>query len=283
MRLTLGLRSCQSKEDETMYPTGPRFEGRRLHTPTSSVALILCALLGAGSAQLCLAGTSSQAAFPSPEDAGRALASAIQEHDELAMTNILGGEIGLISSDDKVEDALERERFVQKYREMHRWVRESGRILTLFIGAENWPFPIPLVSRNGTWRFDSRAGADEILFRRIGKNELTAIIMCGTLVAGGQETDSEASGAVETLLPHGRNTGKPSLFHGYYFRTLSNSGGGFAAMAYPALYRSSGVMTFVVTREGAVAEKDLGPDTARIAATMTIYHADGTWTPVESP
>jgi hypothetical protein len=247
-----------------------------------SAALILCALLEAGSAQLCLARPSSQAAFPSPEDAGSALASAIQEHDERAMANILGGGIGLISTDDKVEDALERDRFVQKYREMHRWARQSGGILTLFIGAENWPFPIPLVSRNGTWRFDSRAGADEILFRRIGENEVTAIIMCGTLVAGGQEAGRETNGLVETLLPHASDASKPSLFRGYYFRTLPNSDGGSAAIAYPAVYRSSGVMTFIVTREGAVAEKDLGPNTARIAGTMSVYHADGTWRPVES-
>jgi hypothetical protein len=263
-----------------MYPTLPKFEGRPLFKPTLSVALALCALLGAGSAQRCFAGSSSQAAFASPEEAGRALASAIQEHDERAMTNILGGGIGLINSDDQSEDVLERERFVQKYREMHRWVRESGA-MTLLVGAENWPFPIPLVSRNGTWRFDSKAGSEEILFRRIGENEVRAIIMCSTLVARGQGT-GEASGLVETLLPHGRDASKPNLFHGYYFRTLPISGGGFAAMAYPAAYRSSGVMTFIVTRDGAAAEKDLGPDTARIAGAMTIYDADATWTPVES-
>jgi Protein of unknown function (DUF2950) len=265
-----------------MYPARHRLERPGLHTAAFGLALILCALLGAGSANFCLAEPSSQAAFPSPDDAGRALASAIQEHDERSMTNILGGGIGLISSDDKAEDALEREHFLQKYREMHRWVRRSGGIMTLFIGAENWPFPIPLVSRNGKWRFDSKAGSDEILFRRIGENEVTAIIMCGTLVAGGQGTDSEANGLVETLLPDGLDASKPSLFHGYYFRTLPSSGGGFAAIAYPAVYRSSGVMTFIVTREGAVTEKDLGPDTARIAGTMTVYDADASWVPVES-
>jgi hypothetical protein len=98
MKMTLSLRSFQSKEDEAMYPTLPKFEGRPLFKPTLSVALALCALLGAGSAQRCFAGSSSQAAFASPEEAGRALASAIQEHDERAMTNILGGGIGLINS-----------------------------------------------------------------------------------------------------------------------------------------------------------------------------------------
>jgi hypothetical protein len=265
-----------------MRPTSHKFEGRPLRKPRLSVALVACALLGAASARLCLAGPSSQAAFSSPDDAGRALESAIREHDERAMTNILGGGIGLIGSDDKAEDAVERERFVQKYREMHRWVRDSAGILTLYIGAENWPFPIPLVSRHGAWRFDSKAGTDEILFRRIGENEMAAIIMCGTLIAAERGTDGGTDGLVETLLPRGRDASKPSLFHGYYFRTLPNSAGGFAAMAYPALYRSSGVMTFMVTRDGAVAEKDLGPETARIAGAMTTYQADATWRPVES-
>ncbi len=82
---------------------------------------------------------------------------------------------------------------------MHRWVRESGGIETLYIGAENWPFPVPLVSRNGVWRFDSKAGFDEILFRRIGENEVTAIGMCDTLVTAETHpgTNSEADRLVE--------------------------------------------------------------------------------------
>ena len=196
---------------------------------------------------------------------------------------ILGGGSELISSDDKAEDALEREHFVQKYQEMHRWVREPGGIATLYIGAENWPFPIPLVSRNGVWRFDSKAGSDEILFRRIGENEVTAIGMCDTLVTAETHpgTDSEADRLVKTLLPE-VGASKPIPFHGYYFRILPNSGGGIAAIAYPAMYRSSGVMTFIVTQDGGVSEKDLGADTAKIAGAMTSYHADATWTPAES-
>ena len=167
---------------------------------------------------------------------------------------------------------------------MHRWVRESGGITTLYIGAENWPFPIPLVSRNGVWRFDSKAGSDEIRFRRIGENEVTAIGMCDTLVAAETHpgTDSEAAHLVKTLLPQVEGASKPNLFHGYYFHILSNSGGGFAAIAYPAMYRSSGVMIFIVTQDGGMSEKDLGPKTAKIAGAMSSYHSDATWTPVES-
>jgi hypothetical protein len=260
------------------------FEKHQLPRPTAGAVLVACALLMAGSVKLCLAGPSSQTTFPSPDDASRALVSAVQEHDEPALKGILGGAGELISSDDKAEDTLDREHFVQKYQEMHRWVRESGGITTLYIGAENWPFPIPLVSRNGVWRFDSKAGSDEIRFRRIGENEVTAIGMCDTLVMAETHpgTDSEADRLVKTLLPKVEGAGKPILFHGYYFRILSNSGSGFAAIAYPAMYRSSGVMTFVVTQDGGVSEKDLGTNTAKVAGAMTSYHSDATWMPAES-
>jgi hypothetical protein len=260
------------------------FEKRQLPRPTASAALVAWTLLLSVSVNLCLAAVSGQTTFPSPDDASRALVSAVQEHDERAVGKILGAGSDLISSDDKDEDTLERERFVQKYQEMHRWVRESGGITTLYIGAENWPFPIPLVSRSGVWRFDSKAGSDEIRFRRIGENEVTAIGMCDTLVTAKLHpgTNSEANRLVKMLLSQVDGASKPILFHGYYFHILSNSGGGFAAIAYPAMYRSSGVMTFILTQDGRVSEKDLGPNTANIAGAMTSYHSDATWTPAES-
>jgi hypothetical protein len=259
-------------------------EKRHLPKATASAALVAWTLLLAVSVKPCLAGASSQTAFPSPDDASRALVSAVQEHDERAVEKILGAGSELISSDDKAEDTLERERFVQKYQEMHRWVRKSGGNEILHIGAENWPFPIPLVSRDGVWRFDSKAGSDEIRFRRIGENEVTAIGMCDTLVTAKIRpgSDSEADRLVTTLLPDVEGASKPILFHGYYFHSVANSDGQFAAIAYPAMYRSSGVMTFIVTQSGAVSEKDLGPNTANIAAAMTTYRADATWTPAES-
>jgi len=126
---------------------------------TASAAPAILALLLAGSVQLCLARPLSQTTFPSPEDASRALFAAVQRHDERAVTEILGAGTELVSSDDKVQDTLDRERFVQKYQEMHRLVQEPRGVTALYIGAENWPFPIPLVSRNGAWRFDSDDGA----------------------------------------------------------------------------------------------------------------------------
>jgi hypothetical protein len=208
----------------------------------------------------------------------------VQKHDEAAVTQILGAGSEFVRSDDTVQDTLDRERFVQKYQEMHRLVQEPGGRMSLYIGAENWPFPIPLVSRNGVWRFDADGGANEIRFRRIGDNELTAIGLCHALVVAETRpgTNSEADELVGTVLPHVQDANKPVPFHGYYFRILSNSGGRFAAIAYPAIYRSSGVMTFTVTQNDGVYEKNLGPDTAKVARAMTTYRSDPTWTPAES-
>jgi hypothetical protein len=243
-------------------------------------ALAAWAILAMGCADLGQAATSSQPTFESPDAAGHALASAVQEHDERAVKDILGGGIDLISSNDKVEDTLDRERFTQKYREMHRLVRESRGIMTLYIGAENWPFPVPLVTLNGRWRFESKVGAQEIRFRRIGENEVAAIGMCATLMTAETHPglDSEADRLVTTLFPQAEGVRKPNLFRGYYYRILSHSVGRITAVAYPAEYRSSGVMTFIATQNGGVTEKDLGPNTADIVEKMTGYHADASWT-----
>jgi Protein of unknown function (DUF2950) len=261
-----------------------RFNRQYLRSQTVRPAMTAIALLATGSITLCLAGPSSQTSFPSPDDASRALVSAVQEHHEREVARILGAGSELISSDDNAEDTLDRERFAQKYQQMHRWVRESDGIMSLYIGAENWPFPIPLVSHNGVWRFDSEAGSNEILFRRIGENEVTAIGMCDTLLTAETHpgTDVEADRLVHTLLPQVQDASKAIAFHGYYFHILTNSASGFAAIAYPARYRSSGVMTFIVTQDGGVSEKDLGPKTTSIARTMTSYHPDASWAPAES-
>jgi hypothetical protein len=233
--------------------------------------------------RLCLAGGSSQSTFASPDEAGQALVSAVQQHADQSVMRILRGGAELISADNRTEGRLERERFVQKYQELHRWVRESDGTRVLYIGAENWSFPIPLVSRNGLWQFDSKGGSDEILYRRIGENEVTAISMCDMLATAEARpgTDTEADRLVETLFPGLRDAGKAIRFHGYYFSILAHSGGEFAAIAYPARYRSSGVKTFIVTRDGAISEKDLGPDTSKIAVEMTTSGIDSTWTPTD--
>ena len=263
-------RLFRSKESATMRATQiesglPAVRG----TTQAGVALAALALLLAMATTIrpCLAASPSQATFASPQDASRALVAAVGTQDERAMTQILGGGKALISAEDAAQDALDRQYFVQKYREMHRWSRSHDATATLIVGAENWAFPIPLVLENGVWRFSPDAGSEEILFRRIGENELAAIGMCSSLLTG------------ET--PAAKNMRKPILFHGYYFHTLATSDGGLAAVAYPAVYRSSGVMTFIVTQDGGLSEKDLGPGTTKVAGAMSRYQPDNTWAPVD--
>jgi hypothetical protein len=260
-------RLFRSKESATMRATQigsglPAFSG----TTQVCAAFVAFALLCAAAIRPCLAAPPSQTTFASPQDASRALVAAVGAQDERAMTQILGGGKALISAEDAAQDGLDRQFFVQKYREMHRWSRNHGGTTTLYLGAENWAFPIPLVFANGAWRFNSDAGSEEILFRRIGENEMAAIGRCGSLFTGGAPS--------ATKMP------KPILFHGYYFHTLSTSDGVLAAIAYPAVYRSSGVMTFIVTQDGGLSEKDLGPGTTKVAAAMNKYQPDKTWTPV---
>jgi hypothetical protein len=283
MNMAPGQRLSQPEEFVMMRGTKYVIERLRLPISIRGAALAACALLAVRSVDLCVAAASSQTTFASPDAASQALASAVERHDERAVRDILGGTNDLISSNDSAEDTLDRERFAQKYQEMHRLVREAGGVTILYIGAENWPFPVPLVSRNGMWRFESKVGAEEIRFRRIGENEVTAIGMSATLVTAEARpgSDSEADRVVKALLPQVKGTGKPTLFHGYYFRVFSNSDGRIAAIAYPAMYRSSGVMTFIATQNGGVAEKDLGPKTASIAAAMSSYRTDASWTAAE--
>jgi hypothetical protein len=206
---------------------------------------------------------STQKTYPSPEKAAEALFQAVQARDEQQLSQILGGDKELSSVDDGDEDDFDRQRFVEKYQEMHRLAREPDGTV-LYLGAENWPFPIPLISKNGTWSFDALSGKQEILFRRIGANESFAIDVCHALV---RSTEGDVASSV----------GSPVPFHGYYFRALSARGKPASFIAYPAEYRSSGVMTFVVDQRGVVYERDLGPRTAKVAKTMTRYKPDSNW------
>ena len=232
-----------------------------------------------------LAQESAQPTFPSAPEASQSLFQAVQANDEQAIANILGGPTDLTSSRDKGQDKLDRELFVQKYQEMHRLGREADGCVTLYIGAENWPFPIPLVEKNRAWRFDSDAGLKEVTFRRIGENELTAIDICHEFVAAKKHdgerpnTADEADSAPVSLLVRaaGDSTGgNPVLFNGYYFKVRPTNGR-FALIAYPAEYRSSGVMTFVATANDVVYEKDLGANTSALASAMAAFRKDATW------
>ena len=273
-----------------------------------------------------------QKTFASPADASNALFTAIQSNDERAILDVLGPDgKKIVSSGDPTEDANARANFVRRYQEMHRLVREPDGTATLYIGARNWPMPIPLVSSGKSWRFDTAAGQKEILYRRVGKNEIAAIHVCRELVAAEKEYYSaqqshyaakilsdagqhnglywQAAGsepkspigpmlaaAVADVTSHGG--GPPTPYRGYYYHILTSQGksapggarsylvegqmtGGFAFVAYPAEYRSSGVMTFIVGQDGVVYEKDLGKNTAVTANAMKEYNPDPGWSKSE--
>lgn len=295
-------------------------------------AFVLAALSLVFSSVPAFARQPDQQTFASVEEAGRALFTAMQAPDDRALLGIFGpAGNDIVSSGDPIEDLDARTGFTTKYEEMHRFVTEPNGTVSLVVGAENWPFPIPLVSKEGGWYFDTAAGKDEILFRRIGKNELSAIQACSDLVdaqkqyylrapygfadqyaqklvsdAGKhnglywQETGDQFDSPINPLIAYARQNRPPDEvgahdpFNGYFFRILTSQGphapggaknyvvngkmtAGFAFVAYPAEYRSSGVMTFIVNKSGVVFEKDLGPNTTRIAEAMTAYDPDSTW------
>jgi hypothetical protein len=270
-----------------------------------------------------------QKTFASAEEASSALVAATEANDEKAMLAIFGPDgKQVVSSGDEVEDQANRNNFVKKYHEMHRLVNEPDGTTTLYIGAENWPTPIPLVHKGNTWYFDTEAGTTEILYRRVGRNEITTIRVCQELVAAQKDYFSQnhgeyaqrffsdagqhnglywkaAAGAPESpigpliasAVAEGYGNlpeGGPTPFHGYYFHILMAQGhhapggskayivrgkmtGGFAFVAYPAEYRSSGVMTFIVGSNGVVYEKDLGQDTEARVKAMKKFDPDSSW------
>ena len=228
----------------------------------------------------------AQQKFTSAANAAQSLFTAVQANNEPAIEQILGGPSDLTSSQDAGQDKADRELFVQKYEEMHRLGHDADGSVTLYIGAENWPFPIPLVAKEGTWRFDPETGSKEVMYRRIGDNELTAIAACreAALAAknyhpntGDTDVTESSPTSLAAKAATGVTGGDPVLFHGYYFRVLTARPGSFALIAYPAEYRSSGVMTFIVTDKNAVYEKDLGPNTTALASAMTAFRKDATW------
>jgi hypothetical protein len=263
------------------------------------LVLLLGLLLVAGFEGSSFAQEPQSKTFSSPAEASSALFQAAQKADEQTLEAILGAGKEVTSTSDEVEDQLEREQFTKKYQEMHRLVREPDGSTILYIGAENWPFPVPLVSENGAWYFDSKTGTQEILFRRIGENETTAIEVCEEFALTKTEVNTKATSdakaasqdpitqfaqslvtpatASADINTHASDGKQPYLFHGYYFRRLSENstadGGkkkGLALVAYPADYRSSGVKTFIVTQKGIVFEKDLGPSTATVAPSISM-------------
>lgn len=224
--------------------------------------------------------------FRSAVEASQALYEAVKNNDETKLRSILGCGPELLSSGDEAKDKVDREQFATKYQEMHRLVKEPDGTTVLYVGAQNWPFPIPLVSKHRKWYFDADTGSQEVLAREIGQNEVTAIQVgrafqnVGGLNSGtGAKPDPIQDFAAGLENGKGASGDDRGPFHGYYFRTLSGKDSEVLLVAYPVEYGSSGVMTFVITNGGAVFEKDLGPDTLSVAQQVQRTGTD--WTPVE--
>ncbi len=280
-----------------------------------------------------LAQQPGQRTFSSAEEAASALVAAALKNDEKAMIEILGPEgKQIVSSGDKVEDAESHVNFAKRYQEMHRFVREPDGTTVVYIGAHNWPAPIPLLNKGNLWYFDTDAGKKEILYRRIGRNEISAIHICRELVAAQKEyysaqhneyaqkifsdegqrnglywkaAENEPQSPIGPLVAaavaegYAKGQGGPATpYRGYFFHILARQGKnaqggvnryivngkmtrGFAFVAYPAEYRSSGVMTFIAGADGVVYQKDLGKKTEVLAKGMREYDPDSTWQKTE--
>jgi len=273
---------------------------------------------------------SGQKTFGTPKEAVDALIQATEVFDVPALKAILGpyGE-DLVSSEDPVQDKNRAGAFAAKARQKSDVTvdpQNSNRAI-LSVGDDDWPLPIPIVKNNGRWSFDTKAGRQEILYRRIGANELDAMQICRGFVEAQHEYALEkhdnvnqyAQRIISTPGKHDglawRNpdgtwegpvgegvakaleqgyTDRSQPYHGYYFKVLKGQGpsaplgsmnfivegamiGGFALAAAPADYRVTGVKTFIVSYEGIVYQKDLGPGTLGIFKGMELYDPDKTW------
>ena len=157
-----------------------------LTNPTATLARR--GLLTAAVLALAMAAAHAQQSFKTAEEAADALVSAAKTGDRKAVLTVLGQKgADIVSSGDPVADASARNRVIEAYNAKHQMAMEGTDKAVLIIGHEDWPFPIPLVRKDGTWRFDTAAGREEILYRRIGRNELSAIQACLAYVDAQQE------------------------------------------------------------------------------------------------
>ena len=188
----------------------------------AAIAFVAFALLLAGYVPYSFAQQQGQRTFHSAEEAGNTLFAAAQNEDDKVLLDILGPEAkDIISSGDTAADSDERVGFVVKYQEMHRYVKAADGTTFLYVGAENWPFPIPLLNTNGQWYFDTLAGRDEIIFRRVGKNELTAIDACRELVEAEKQYFARPPAGVTKQFAQNL-VSDPGRHNGLYWREASD-------------------------------------------------------------
>jgi hypothetical protein len=285
------------------------------------------------------AASSKRKSFPSPDAAVEAMINALKNNDKKMLIAIFGrGSKDLISSGDEVADREGREHFLKSYEEKNKLEKVGDKKAILYIGNKDWPLPIPLVKRGESWFFHTKEGKEEIINRRIGKNELSVIRVCMAYVDAQREyalkdrdSDKLLEYAGKFVSEPGKNDGlywetkegeelspmgpffaaakvqgytaegpddKPLPYHGYYYKILKSQGknapggaydyvvngkmvGGFALVAYPARYGSSGIMTFIVSQDGIVYQRNLGEKTEEIAQGMTTFDPDKEWKKVE--
>jgi hypothetical protein len=282
-----------------------------------------------------LADADDQKTFATPSEAVQALVKAAKDANQDEMVAVLGdGARELVYSGDPVQDKAGMQGFVKAYGAKHELVQQDDQTYVLQIGANSWPMPIPIVNDGGKWRFDAAAGKQELLYRRIGHNELGAIAACRGYIdaqndyasvghdglpsgiyapklvssPGKQDglywetAEGESASPAGPLLANAGAEGyaaqglggKAQPYHGYFYRVLKAQGTaakggaksylvdgqlaeGVALVAFPAQYRVSGVMTFIINQNGVVYQKDLGEKTAELASNMTEYNPDKTW------
>jgi hypothetical protein len=291
------------------------------------------------SSYLGAADAADQKTFASPKDATAALVAAARAGDRATLEAIFGPEShDLFHSGDDVADLRGLARFAEWADESTELSEREDGSVEISVGEEEWPLPMPLVKDGDGWRFDTAAGKDELINRRIGANELSAIDVCrafvdAQLVYASRDRDGDGvkefarkilsddgtqNGLFWNSSKHGgeaspigplaasasgegydtRGGGKPMPYHGYYFRILTKQGknapggkkdyvvdgnmtGGFAVLATPADYGNSGIMTFVINRNGILFQKDLGEMTEKIAAAIDAYDPDDSWSIVK--
>jgi hypothetical protein len=296
----------------------------------AAVALTLLAFLFPTGLHAATAAT-TQKTFSSPEDAVAAMVGALRKGPPSVVTTIVGpGSGDWLLSGDEVADRAAAGQFVLAYDAKHRIRREGAARAVLTVGVDDWPMPVPLVKTGMRWSFDAAAGRDEVLARRVGRNELDTIQVLKAMadaqieyaraagVGTGQlayaqkfasspgkkdglywpvkdgEPMSPLGPLVAQAATEGYTTANLTPYRGYLFRILTGQGssapggafeyvakgvmiGGFAMVAYPASYGVSGVMTFLISHDGVVYQKDLGPATAQVAPTMTRFDPGPGW------
>jgi hypothetical protein len=271
--------------------------------------------------------------FASPEAAGAALFDAAKAGDQNALMAIFGADgKDILFSGDETRDKFVREKLIAAYDQMHRWTKNKNGQEILYLGADNLAFPVPLEKNaSGQWAFNTAAGKEEILARRIGNGELTAIgVLSEVANAEQQYFQQNRQYAVKFISDQGQRNGlfwpvsegekpsplgqladvakdlgytasdKPQPFIGYFYKIITKQGDsakggaedymadgkltkGFGVIAWPAKYKDSGIMTFMVGKDGIVYQKDLGEKTAESAPAITDYSPDNTWTVVLTP